>query len=93
MKTIGMIGGIAPGSTIDYYRSIIAVYRAQQADGSYPPILINSIDMTKMLGLIAANDLVEVTAYLLGEVTKPAHAGADFGLLASNTPHLGFDAE
>lgn len=91
MKTLGIIGGIAPASTIEYYRLIIARYREQKRDDSYPSIFINSIDMTRMLGLIGEQKLVEVTGYLLGEVIKLAHAGADFGLFASNTPHLVFD--
>jgi len=92
MKTAGIIGGIGPESTIEYYRLIIKLYRQQEPDGSYPPIIINSIDMKKMLDLIGANHLVDVTAYLLAEIRKLAHAGADFGLLASNTPHIVFDA-
>jgi aspartate racemase len=91
MKTVGIVGGIAPESTMEYYRLIIASYREKKRDGSYPPILINSIDMKKMLDLITAKELAEVTEYLLGEVRKLAQAGADFGLLASNTPHLVFE--
>jgi aspartate racemase len=92
MKTVGIIGGIAPESTIQYYRLMIASYCEQVGDGSYPPILINSIDMKKMLDLIAADELAAVTGYLAGEVEKLARAGADFGLMASNTPHIVFDA-
>lgn len=91
MKTVGIVGGIAPESTIEYYRFIIAAYRAELKDGSYPSILINSIDMQKMLSLIGANKLAEVTDYLAGEVRKLEQAGADFGLFASNTPHIVFD--
>ena len=91
MKTIGIIGGTAPASTIEYYRLIVAAYRERTRDGSYPPILINSIDMKKMLDLIGADRLAEVTRYLLDEIGKLARAGADLGLLASNTPHIVFD--
>jgi len=91
MKTLGIIGGIAPGSTIEYYRLLIEMYRQRKPDGSYPPIIINSIDLKKMLGLIAANELEAVTNYLADEVNKLVQAGADFGLLASNTPHIVFD--
>ena len=91
MKTVGIVGGIAPESTVEYYRLLIASYREKKRDGSYPRILINSIDMKKMLDLIAAKELAAVTEYLLGEVRKLAQAGADFGLLASNTPHLVFE--
>lgn len=91
MKTLGIVGGIGPESTIEYYRSIIAAYRQQKPDGSYPSILINSIDVTKMLGLIGADQLAEVTEYLADAVRTLAKAGADFGLLAANTPHIVFD--
>jgi aspartate racemase len=91
MKSVGIIGGIGPGSTVEYYRLIIAAYREQKPDGSYPSIVINSIDLKKMLGLIEVNQLAEVTEYLVGEVQKLGRAGADFGLLASNTPHIVFD--
>jgi aspartate racemase len=91
MKTVGIIGGIAPESTVEYYRLIIASYREQVQDGSYPPIIINSIDLKRMLSLVEANELVRVTEYLVGEVQKLERAGASFGLMASNTPHIVFD--
>ena len=91
MKTIGIVGGIGPESTIEYYRLIITSYREQKQDGSYPSIIINSIDLKKMLDLIGADQLAEVTEYLLDEIKKLARAGADLGVLASNTPHIVFD--
>jgi|SRR5580704_8761552 aspartate racemase len=90
MKTVGIIGGIAPESTVAYYRQLIASYREQKPDGSYPSVIINSIDLTKVLDL-AANDLDKLVDYLVDELQKLARAGADFGLLASNTPHIVFD--
>src|SRR6476659_542757 len=92
VKTLGIIGGIAPASTIEYYRMLIATYQQRRPDGSAPPVIINSIDMQTMLRLIAADALDEVTAYLAGEVEKLARAGAEVALFASNTPHLVFDA-
>jgi aspartate racemase len=91
MKTVGIIGGIAPESTIQYYRLIVAGYREHKRDGNYPSILINSINMKQMLDLIGAKRLPEVIQYLKGEIDRLARAGADFGVLASNTPHLVFD--
>jgi aspartate racemase len=90
-KTLGIIGGIAPESTIEYYRQIVSGYRVQRADGNYPQIIINSIDMKRMLGLIADGRLEDTVRYLVGEVEKLARAGADFGLFASNTPHIVFE--
>lgn len=91
MKTLGIIGGIGPESTIDYYRSLIHAWREQTKDGSSPSVIVNSIDLKKMLDLIAANELSEVTDYLAGEVQRLARAGAAVGLLAANTPHIVFD--
>ncbi|HEV8367669.1 MAG TPA: hypothetical protein VGQ39_06950 [Pyrinomonadaceae bacterium] len=41
MKTLGLIGGIGPESTIDYYRMLSARYR-ERANGEYPSVIINS---------------------------------------------------
>jgi aspartate racemase len=91
MKTLGIIGGIGPESTIDYYRSLIHGWREQTKDGSAPSIVVNSIDLKKMLDQIAANKLSEATEYLAGEILRLARAGADVGILAANTPHIVFD--
>jgi aspartate racemase len=92
MKTVGLIGGIGPASTVEYYRQIIARYRQQTQDASYPHLLLNSIDLNRMRSLIEADRLPDVTEYLLGQIRKLGDAGADFGVLTANTPHLVFDA-
>jgi aspartate racemase len=91
MKTVGMIGGIGPESTIEYYRQLIDVYRAHEPDGSYPPIVINSVNLKALVDFFEANALNEVVKYLVVEIRKLAAAGAEYGLLAANTPHIVFD--
>jgi len=91
MKTAGIIGGIAPESTIQYYRQAVTEYQRLTNESEYPPIIINSIHMTKMLNLIGQNKLNEVTNYLLHEINKLHKAGADFAAMASNTPHIVFN--
>ena len=92
MKTAGIIGGIGPASTIEYYRLIVALYRERKPDGSYPHLIINSIDLDRMRRMIEVNLLSDVTEYLLSEIDRLGDAGADFGALAANTPHMVFDA-
>jgi aspartate racemase len=92
MKKAGIIGGIAPESTIQYYRLIISGYRERVKDGSYPSIIIDSIDMKKMLDLVGAGNMAGLVDYLAGEIDWLKRAGADFCLLASNTPHIAFEA-
>jgi aspartate racemase len=90
-RTVGIVGGIAPESTIEYYRQIIASYRQHSTVGDYPSIIINSINLRRMLNLVAANELAAAIDYLLEAIEKLAQAAADFAVLASNTPHLVFD--
>jgi aspartate/glutamate racemase len=33
VKTVGIIGGIGPESTIEYYRLLVAEYRSRVQDG------------------------------------------------------------
>ncbi len=91
MKTVGIIGGIGPESTLEYYRLIIAAYREQRSDESNPSIIINSVDVGRLLRWMGANELNAVTEYLAAEIERLARAGADFGALAANTPHIVFD--
>ncbi len=91
MKTVGIIGGIGPESTIDYYRKIVSAYCEYDTYGNYPKIIINSINMSEMLNLLGADRFDKIADNLVVEFGKLAAAGADFGLLASNTPHIVFD--
>lgn len=91
MNIVGVIGGIGPESTIEYYRHLIAAYRARKPDGSYPAIIINSINLRAALDLIEANELKELARHFAGEIQKLFRAGATVGLLAANTPHIVFD--
>lgn len=91
MKTLGIIGGIAPPSTIDYYQRLTSGYRSRTADGSYPSLLINSIDATRFFPMVLASDREPLIDFLVTEVERLASGGADVGLFASNTPHVVFD--
>lgn len=84
MKTIGLIGGIGPESTVDYYRLIVAA----QPGAS---VVINSVDMQRVVGPIASGDLDAVTQYLGDEVQRLARAGADFAAITAITAHIVFD--
>ena len=48
MKILGLIGGIGPESTVEYYRLLIEGYRDKQ-DGEYPALIINSVDLKRLL--------------------------------------------
>ena len=89
-KTLGLIGGTGPESTIDYYRLLVAKYR-EQADGNSPPLVINSVNIKPLLEWMTAGELGKVTDYLAAEFERLHKAGADFAALTANTPHIVFD--
>ena len=91
MKTLGIIGGIGPGSTVDYYQTIIELYRTRKGNGTYPALFINSIDLERVLATVGGGELQALTEWLLTELAKLERAGADFAIMASNTPHIVFD--
>ncbi len=90
-KTIGIIGGIGPESTIDYYKSLIREFRNTTQSDEYPSILINSINMTKMLDFVSNSQFEQLVDFMLCEIIKLKEAGADYAVMASNTPHIVFN--
>ncbi len=91
MKKIGIIGGIGPESTIEYYRMLIKLFREKFESDHYPDILIQSIDMSQMLDYVFKNELDELVKFLRSKVEILEQSGVDYVALASNTPHLVFD--
>jgi len=91
MKTLGIVGGIAPASTIEYYKYLIDAYRRTSPGGEYPSIVINSIDPRRMLGMMEAGDTAGTVEYLAAALRVLGKSGVDLALFASNTPHVLFD--
>lgn len=89
MKTLGIVGGIAPPSTIEYYRSIVEIHRNR---ANRPPrVLINSVDGDEVLGHLSAGRHTELVATLLEALRQLASGGAEIALLASISVHIAFD--
>ena len=91
MKTLGIVGGLGPESTLDYYQRIIALFRERTGDGNYPEFVIVSVDLRKGLEFMDVNDLNGMADFLLQAIGKLARAGAEFGIISANTPHIVFD--
>src|SRR6185369_10362863 len=91
MKKIGIIGGIGPESTLDYYRGIIDAFRERSGGMSSPDIIIYSADLTELVRILETKDLDRLAEWLLERIGALERAGADFAAIASNTPHVVFD--
>ena len=44
MKKIGLVGGLGPEATVDYYRIIISAYR-KESGGHAPEIIVYSLNL------------------------------------------------
>lgn len=89
VTTVGIVGGLGPESTIDYYRRILEAWERIDSATS-PSIVIDSLDVRKALHLVGA-DRAALTEYLLSSLRRLAGAGVDFAAMTANTPHIVFD--
>jgi len=91
MKRIGMVGGIGPESTIDYYKRIIGAFRERSFPAIYPEIIVYSASLTELMLILEAKDWGKLTEWLAEKVEALHRAGAEFAVIGSNTPHIVFE--
>jgi aspartate racemase len=90
-RVLGIVGGTGPESTIDYYRSLVATWRRRVPDGSYPRVIINSIEAGRVFKSLGDGDFAGVGRVLGPALMALASAGCERALLASNASHLALD--
>lgn len=87
MRRIGLVGGLGPEATVDYYRMIINKCR-NEAGGKVPEIIVYSLDLKDFPRLEERHEIVR---WLGGAINALHRAGADFAAITANTPHIVFD--
>lgn len=87
MRRIGIVGGLGPEATVDYYREIIDSHR-KQSSGNAPEIIIYSMNLQAFPAIEEREKVIE---WLAGALESLHQAGADFAVLSANTPHIVFD--
>jgi aspartate racemase len=85
MSSVGIVGGLGVGATVDYYEKITAACKAR---GVVPDLAIIHADVDYGQGLIRADKLDELARYLAGFVERLARAGAGTAVLPAVTPHI-----
>jgi aspartate racemase len=91
MKKPGLIGGVGPESTIEYYRLIIKRYKEILNTEDYPEMLINSINIRDVIDCVKNRKLDKLVDILADKISTLEAAGVNFGVIAANTPHIVFD--
>lgn len=90
-KRIGLVGGLGPEATLEYYREIIDVFKSTDTSLNYPEIIIYSVNMSELIGMMNRKEYGKVVEYLLRVISSLKKAGAEFAAMSANTPHLVFD--
>ena len=91
MKKIGILGGMSPESTTLYYEHITRTYTARHGDYGYPEVLIYSVNFQKYVDWQRNGQWREAARDMAESFERLRMAGADFGLIATNTMHYVFD--
>ncbi len=91
-KKIGIIGGLSPESTVSYYLHITRRYVERFGDYGYPEMVIYSVSLERYHRWRRENRWDRVAEDLIAAAKGLQRAGADFGLIATNTMHRVFDA-
>jgi aspartate racemase len=82
---------MSPESTTLYYEHITRTYTAQHGDYGYPEVLIYSVNFQKFVDWQRNGQWHEAAREMAGALERLRLAGADFGLIATNTMHFVFD--
>jgi len=101
MKKIGIVGGVAWRSTVDYYSELCRrseewyLARNSQAVPSIPEISIESLDLSKAVSYLGTDDdeksWRQFDEYHRAALQRLEASGAEFAVIASNSPHHRFE--
>ena len=87
MKTIGILGGMSPESTAEYYRIINETVRERLGGSHSAEMVIYSVDFQEYADLMLAGEWNQIKSLLIAGAQRLEFAGVDLLLLATNTGH------
>ena len=90
-RIVGLVGGIGPESTLDYYRRLLDGYHERVDVGSHPRLLINSLDGGPLIGPLVAGDRQPMARAVSRALEQLAAGGAGIGLICSVAGHSAFE--
>ena len=90
-KKIGILGGLSPESTVTYYTYIIRKYTERFGNYGYPEIIIYSVNFQNYVDWGDAGRWNSIAEDMIKAARALERAGAEFGIIATNTMHIVFD--
>lgn len=89
MKKIGLVGGVGPASTVEYYLQLVDLYRKER--GCYPEIIIDSVDMALHTALFDEENYEKIADLLVESLNCLKAGGAEIAAITANTEHIVWD--
>ena len=90
MKTVGIIGGLGPETTSEFYLDL--VFSCQKKDKNHrPPIIISSVPMPYKIEeevISKSTSFEKIPFFLINEAKRLEKAGANFIVMPCNSLHI-----
>lgn len=91
MKKIGLMGGLGPASTIEYYKGLVELSLSQFGAEKYPKIVIDSVDLAEHSRLFNEQNYQKIGDLIHESLCVLKNAGAQVAAITANTEHIAWD--
>lgn len=88
MKKIGLMGGLGPASTIEYYMGIVNLSLEKYGSDRYPRIVIDSVDLGEHTKYCNQNNYKKIGDLIYESLLTLKNAGAEIAAITANTEHI-----
>lgn len=92
MKRFGLVGGMSPESTIEYYRIVNREYNSLLGAHHSSNLVLSSVDFQGIVLAMHRGDWKQVENTIVVALQDLEKAGVDFALICCNSAHKVFDA-
>jgi aspartate racemase len=89
-RILGLVGGLGPESTLDYYRRIVDGFTARRP-GEHPRLLVNSLNGGALFPDILGGHVERIADVVRPAVAQLAAGGAGLGMICSVATHQAFE--
>ncbi|NIQ07865.1 MAG: aspartate/glutamate racemase family protein [Candidatus Korarchaeota archaeon] len=91
MKKIGLVGGMSPESTIEYYKILVREYNKRKGGVSSPEVALESVNLQQISEWMECGAWDKIYKRILRSIENLSKIGAEVIIIASNTPHKIFN--
>ena len=91
MKKIGLMGGLGPASTVEYYLNLVKLCQKNLGEDVYPRIVIDSVDMGLHTEYFNRQDYQTIGDFIYESLVSLKKAGAELAAITANTEHIAWD--